>query len=286
MLPGLMWSVAFQECHPSTLELCSVDRLWSVTWSLHYRNYNSGRKSLYIILGTWCLVALIWLPPFLYDRFVNDYNEGDCYWDTVLNRNLSSEYSFVLVRLFRRSRRATLAGHLALTGSFKSAVGRIRVGSMESVNQFLDQYGTHVITEYEVGDVLYQVYVFGNRTYSDFKNNFAMSQSSENELMRMERYFTPSHALHIGRVKLASGNPEFEVTIRRELLKITVFRIYHSIFMIFKNKELEKRLEQLDGEVILGLKLEKITKIVPKSPERHWLGEILDNVLSLFYVTM
>lgn len=199
---------------------------------------------------------------------------------------LSSEYSFVLVRLFRRSRRATLAGHLALTGSFKSAVGRIRVGSMESVNQFLDQYGTHVITEYEVGDVLYQVYVFGNRTYSDFKNNFAMSQSSENELMRMERYFTPSHALHIGRVKLASGNPEFEVTIRRELLKITVFRIYHSIFMIFKNKELEKRLEQLDGEVILGLKLEKITKIVPKSPERHWLGEILDNVLSLFYVTM
>lgn len=69
-------------------------------------------------------------------------------------------------------------------------------------------------------------------------------------------------------------------------MKITIYRVYHSIFMIFKNKELEKRLEQLDGEVVLGMKLEKITKIVPKSPERHWLGEILDNVLSLFYVTM
>lgn len=69
-------------------------------------------------------------------------------------------------------------------------------------------------------------------------------------------------------------------------MKIEIYRFYHSIFMIFKDKELERRLEQLDGEVVLGLKLEKITKIVPKSPERHWLGEILDNVLSLFYVTM
>lgn len=55
---------------------------------------------------------------------------------------------------------------------------------------------------------------------------------------------------------------------------------------MIKNDALMKRLEQLDGEVVLGLKMEKITKIVPKSPERHWLGEILDNVLSLFYVTM
>lgn len=56
--------------------------------------------------------------------------------------------------------------------------------------------------------------------------------------------------------------------------------------MIFKNKELEQRLEQLNDEVVLGMKLEKITKIVSKSPERHWLGEILDNILSLYYVTM
>ncbi|MPC69843.1 Alpha-2B adrenergic receptor [Portunus trituberculatus] len=70
---------------------CSIDRLWSVTWSLHYRNHNSTRKSLYIILGTWCLVGFIWLPPFLYDRVVNVYAAGDCYWDTVLNKNLVRE---------------------------------------------------------------------------------------------------------------------------------------------------------------------------------------------------
>ncbi|KAG0728187.1 Alpha-1D adrenergic receptor [Chionoecetes opilio] len=70
------------------LDCRSVDRLWSVTWSLHYRTHNSGRKSAYIIAGTWCLVAVIWLPPFLYDRVVNAYPAGDCYWDTVLNKNL------------------------------------------------------------------------------------------------------------------------------------------------------------------------------------------------------
>ncbi|XP_069940786.1 torso-like protein isoform X1 [Cherax quadricarinatus] len=198
---------------------------------------------------------------------------------------LATEYSFVLVRLFRRKRQATLDGHLTLANHFKSSVGDIRIGSSESVNQFLDHYGTHVITEYEVGDIMYQVYVFGERTYGELKNNFAMSQSSQSELTRMERYFTPYFALHVGKVKLASGNPLFQ-DIEDQLMSVTFFRLYQSIFTIFKNQELENKLEELDGEVVLSLKLEKITKIVPKSPERHWLGEVLDNTLSLYYVTM
>ncbi|XP_068225027.1 uncharacterized protein [Palaemon carinicauda] len=71
-----------------TLAAISLDRLWSVTWSLHYRNHNSGKKSLLIILGTWVWVAVIWLPPFFYDRAVHEYGPGICYWDTVLNKNL------------------------------------------------------------------------------------------------------------------------------------------------------------------------------------------------------
>lgn len=67
---------------------------------------------------------------------------------------------------------------------------------------------------------------------------------------------------------------------------MTFFRLYQSIFSIFKNQDLADKLEKLDGEVVLSLKLEKITKIVPKSPERHWLGEILDNTLALYYVIM
>lgn len=63
----------------------------------------------------------------------------------------------------------------------------VRVGSTESVNQFIDRYGTHVITEYEVGDVMYQVYVFGERTYAELKDNFAMSQRSVGGVVRTGR---------------------------------------------------------------------------------------------------
>lgn len=69
-------------------------------------------------------------------------------------------------------------------------------------------------------------------------------------------------------------------------MAMTFFRVYHSIFAIFQKQELQTTLEQLDGEVVLSLKLEKITKIVPKSPKRHWLREVLDNTLHLYYVTM
>ncbi|KAK7068937.1 hypothetical protein SK128_008289 [Halocaridina rubra] len=198
----------------------------------------------------------------------------------------TDEYSFVLVRLYRRAHRATLAGNLTLSSHFKTAVSDIRVGSTESVNQFLDHYGTHIITEYEIGDVMYQVYVFGERTYGELKNNFAQSQSSQTELTQMERYFTPYYALHVGRVKLASGNTAFEKVVGEQLMSMSFFRLYQSIFTIFKHQELEDELEKLEGEVVLSLKLEKITKIIPKSPERHWLREILDNTLTLYYVTM
>ncbi|XP_076061486.1 alpha-1A adrenergic receptor-like isoform X1 [Oratosquilla oratoria] len=71
-----------------TLAAISIDRFWSVTWTLHYRNHNSGRKSLYIILMTWVIVSCIWLPAFIYDRIVHDYAPGDCFWDSEKNKKL------------------------------------------------------------------------------------------------------------------------------------------------------------------------------------------------------
>lgn len=68
--------------------LDSLDRFWSVTWTLHYRNNNSGRKSLLIIAITWLYVNTMWLPAFIHDRVTNEYAPGHCEWDTF--RNLKS----------------------------------------------------------------------------------------------------------------------------------------------------------------------------------------------------
>ncbi|XP_042856222.1 uncharacterized protein LOC122242871 [Penaeus japonicus] len=71
-----------------TLAAISLDRLWSVTWSLHYRNNNSGKKSMWIIIATWLYVSVLWFPAFIYDRVLHHYDVGVCFWDTVLNKNL------------------------------------------------------------------------------------------------------------------------------------------------------------------------------------------------------
>lgn len=63
----------------------SIDRLWSVTWSIHYRNNNSGRKSLLVIFVTWIYVNVMWLPAFIYDRKHNLDGVGECAWEPTQN---------------------------------------------------------------------------------------------------------------------------------------------------------------------------------------------------------
>ncbi|XP_076061681.1 membrane-attack complex domain containing protein torso-like isoform X2 [Oratosquilla oratoria] len=199
---------------------------------------------------------------------------------------LSDEYSFVLVRLFRRSRRASFTGNVTLNAHFKSGIRDIRVGSSESVNQFIDNFGTHVITEYETGDVMYQVYAFGDRIYRYVKSKFALSRSSTMELAKMNTYFTPYYALHVGKVKLASGHPDFDHDVGNALKFLPYYQYYQSIFSFFNQPKLKDRLLEMKGDVIISLKMEKITAVVPKTPERAWLGEILDNTLTLYYVSL
>ena len=50
----------------------------------------------------------------------------------------------------------------------------------------MDENGSHVIVEYELGDVIYQVFVFGERTYTELKNTFARSYDSGNFTSHLE----------------------------------------------------------------------------------------------------
>ncbi len=65
----------------------SIDRLWSVTWSVHYRNHNSGFKSFCIIISTWVYVLTLWLPAFTYDRIYNPDEPGICFWNSTRKSN-------------------------------------------------------------------------------------------------------------------------------------------------------------------------------------------------------
>ena len=65
-----------------------------------------------------------------------------------------------------------------------------------------------------------------------------------------------------------------------------MFQFYESIFVILNNKEISEELNELKGRAITGMRLKKITKALTPTPERYWLSIILDNALSLYYVTL
>ncbi|XP_053383429.1 muscarinic acetylcholine receptor M5-like [Mercenaria mercenaria] len=68
-----------------TLILISVDRFWSVKWSVHYRKYHTKRKCIISIVCMWLFMLVLWVPPLILDR-VRYSEPGICFWDPSLNK--------------------------------------------------------------------------------------------------------------------------------------------------------------------------------------------------------
>ncbi|XP_052058942.1 D(2) dopamine receptor-like [Mytilus californianus] len=68
-----------------TLTAISIDRFWSVTWPIHYRNNSTIKKTIIMIAIVWVCVFTIWTPPFIGDR-LNHNEEYSCIWEPNENR--------------------------------------------------------------------------------------------------------------------------------------------------------------------------------------------------------
>ncbi|XP_060577748.1 muscarinic acetylcholine receptor M2-like, partial [Ruditapes philippinarum] len=77
-----------------TLILISVDRYWSVKWSVHYRTYHTKRKCIISIVFVWLFMLSLWVPPWVLDR-VRYSEPGTCFWDPSLNK----EFVFIVAIL-------------------------------------------------------------------------------------------------------------------------------------------------------------------------------------------
>ncbi|XP_045210976.2 muscarinic acetylcholine receptor M3-like [Mercenaria mercenaria] len=77
-----------------TLLLISVDRFWSVKWSVHYRKYHTKRKCIISIVCVWLFMLVLWVPPWILDR-VRYSKPGICFWDPSLNK----EFVFIVAIL-------------------------------------------------------------------------------------------------------------------------------------------------------------------------------------------
>ncbi|XP_067685354.1 alpha-2A adrenergic receptor-like [Haliotis asinina] len=68
-----------------TLVVISVDRFWSVQWSIHYRHHHNKRKTIVLIGLIWMFMLILWLPPCITDRIANS-EPGVCKWEPSENR--------------------------------------------------------------------------------------------------------------------------------------------------------------------------------------------------------
>ncbi|XP_048252632.1 muscarinic acetylcholine receptor M3-like [Haliotis rufescens] len=68
-----------------TLVVISLDRFWSVQWSIHYRNHHNKRKTLVVIGIIWLFMLILWLPPCITDRIAHS-EPGVCKWEPSENK--------------------------------------------------------------------------------------------------------------------------------------------------------------------------------------------------------
>ncbi|OWF51634.1 beta-3 adrenergic receptor-like [Mizuhopecten yessoensis] len=68
-----------------TLIAISVDRFWSVTWSLHYRAHHNKIKAVRLIVAVWVSTLLLWLPACIMDR-INNSVPNKCVWEPSKNK--------------------------------------------------------------------------------------------------------------------------------------------------------------------------------------------------------
>ncbi|XP_033746495.1 muscarinic acetylcholine receptor M3-like [Pecten maximus] len=77
-----------------TLLVISIDRFWSVTWSVHYRAHHNKRKCIRLIIAVWVSMIVLWLPACVMDR-VNNAVPGQCIWEPSNNK----EFVFVIATI-------------------------------------------------------------------------------------------------------------------------------------------------------------------------------------------
>ncbi|XP_062588738.1 alpha-2A adrenergic receptor-like [Saccostrea cucullata] len=68
-----------------TIVAISLDRFWSVTWAMQYKQINGKRKNIIILTIVWVCVFIIWTPPFIGDRLKHQ-EVNKCIWEPSDNR--------------------------------------------------------------------------------------------------------------------------------------------------------------------------------------------------------
>ncbi|XP_060531293.1 torso-like protein [Cylas formicarius] len=231
---------------------------------------------------------------FNFERLEKPWRAFTSSWSTeTLARNLgvnstylAKDHCYVLVRLsrFRDSVELTKTPRdLGLIEDVQQEIENIRFGDVASVFTFIKKYGSHYIQSYITGNSLYQVFVFNKTRYLQIKDrlkNQGISHIGEGEL---NQYFSPWQAVHMGAIKVASGNKTVELWASSKLRHNYYIFTYPSLLKSKGDPRLLGKLNSLLGnEAILEIEMKTLAPVFKNPLKRKWFEEVLDNSLKLW----
>jgi len=197
---------------------------------------------------------------------------------------IKSDVGYVLVKLLKPRATNKVEGNLRLKDEAAAAMNKIRVGDRSSVQDFVQNHGSHYIQSISIGDAVYQVLAMDRPNYLRAKNDVLIKKRVTNFDEIYDTYLAPWQVKENGRVQSASGDKAVAQFLDSKAVKLTQFAKYPSLFEVRKQPGLLDELEFLteDTTAVIGLDFRSLGNLLPSIEQQDYYKEIVNTELALW----
>lgn len=202
---------------------------------------------------------------------------------------LDGNSAFVLVKLVKTSGTVDVSGRMRLRGNAAGAANNVRAGDVDSVLDFVQNYGSHYVQSVSVGDAIYQVLALTKENMAEVKASVGGRRSlTVNDYSSLwENYLAPWKVRETGQVRVVSGDADLTRFVERELKINAQFGSYPTLInALMENPSKAAMLDQLghDTEAVVGINLASLKSFVGNGDVqiREFYDEIVDNNSALW----
>jgi hypothetical protein len=201
---------------------------------------------------------------------------------------LRADLGFVLVKLVKPKVTMRVEGDPRLNADAAALFAKIHQGDRESVENFVQNFGSHYIKSLTVGDAVYQVLALDRPAYQRAKTDVLVSRKVTDFNRIYDEYLAPWIVKDNGRILAASGDVRVGEFLDRKAVKSLQFSSYPSIFEIRRQPALLEELEQLtrDTTAVIGLDFRSIGSLLPGLQLQEFYQQVVNTQLALWEVNI
>jgi len=131
------------------------------------------------------------------------------------------------------------------------------------------------------------VFVYQPAVYAKIKERLKSKGISELSAFELSGYFSPWHAVQMGKIQSASGNRTVSEWAEANLLTSFYLYTYPSLLRLHGDAEKLRQLDELlQNEAVLQLDLRTVAPIFSEPRQRYFFEKTLDNQIKLWESNM